>query len=294
MGALAWVMMGLALWHFTVWLPDHYLGRHRRRLPRRADRRLPVRLLDQRLLGSRPPRHRSGDGARGDSRGADRDGHRLLRGPPARARRAVGDPRADLAPRSPSSASGIRRGRHIRCFADGASSSIADPNPPVAPGPGADLRAVQDAPGDLAAPVPRLEIPEYDLAAALALRARARCQPRVRAGAGAARVRRPAGRARRSCEPARPTTRPSSPGSKWPSTRSAAGSSPAGESSSTATTTSTASARRRSWSARCARWARTSGGFCRGASTTATGCRRKPCGGSPDATASCCSRSTAR
>ncbi len=37
-------------------------------------------------------------------------------------------------------------------------------------GPGADLRAVQDAPGDLAAPVPRLEVPEYDLAAALALR----------------------------------------------------------------------------------------------------------------------------
>jgi hypothetical protein len=26
MGALAWVMMGLALWHFTVWLPDRYWG----------------------------------------------------------------------------------------------------------------------------------------------------------------------------------------------------------------------------------------------------------------------------
>jgi hypothetical protein len=25
-GALAWVMMGLALWHFTVWLPDHFWG----------------------------------------------------------------------------------------------------------------------------------------------------------------------------------------------------------------------------------------------------------------------------
>jgi ribose/xylose/arabinose/galactoside ABC-type transport system permease subunit len=23
---LAWVMMGLALWHFTIWLPDHYWG----------------------------------------------------------------------------------------------------------------------------------------------------------------------------------------------------------------------------------------------------------------------------
>jgi hypothetical protein len=26
MGMLAWVMMGLALWHFTIWLPDRYWG----------------------------------------------------------------------------------------------------------------------------------------------------------------------------------------------------------------------------------------------------------------------------
>jgi hypothetical protein len=26
MGALAWVMMGLALWHFTIWLPDRSWG----------------------------------------------------------------------------------------------------------------------------------------------------------------------------------------------------------------------------------------------------------------------------
>jgi hypothetical protein len=26
MGLLAWTMMGLALWHFTVWLPDRYWG----------------------------------------------------------------------------------------------------------------------------------------------------------------------------------------------------------------------------------------------------------------------------
>jgi uncharacterized membrane protein YeaQ/YmgE (transglycosylase-associated protein family) len=26
MGALAWVMMGLALWHFTIWLPDRFWG----------------------------------------------------------------------------------------------------------------------------------------------------------------------------------------------------------------------------------------------------------------------------
>ena len=26
MGALAWVMTGLALWHFTIWLPDRFWG----------------------------------------------------------------------------------------------------------------------------------------------------------------------------------------------------------------------------------------------------------------------------
>jgi hypothetical protein len=26
MGALVWIMVGLALWHGTVWLPDHFYG----------------------------------------------------------------------------------------------------------------------------------------------------------------------------------------------------------------------------------------------------------------------------
>lgn len=26
MGMLAWVIMGLALWHYTIWLPDHFWG----------------------------------------------------------------------------------------------------------------------------------------------------------------------------------------------------------------------------------------------------------------------------
>ena len=26
MGLLAWVCMGLALWHFTIWLPDRHWG----------------------------------------------------------------------------------------------------------------------------------------------------------------------------------------------------------------------------------------------------------------------------
>jgi hypothetical protein len=26
MGMLGWVIMGLAIWHFTIWLPDRYWG----------------------------------------------------------------------------------------------------------------------------------------------------------------------------------------------------------------------------------------------------------------------------
>jgi hypothetical protein len=26
MGLLAWIVMGLAIWHFTIWLPDRYWG----------------------------------------------------------------------------------------------------------------------------------------------------------------------------------------------------------------------------------------------------------------------------
>jgi hypothetical protein len=26
MGLLAWVMMGLALWHYTIWVPDRFWG----------------------------------------------------------------------------------------------------------------------------------------------------------------------------------------------------------------------------------------------------------------------------
>jgi hypothetical protein len=26
MSALVWIMMGIALWHFTVWVPDHFYG----------------------------------------------------------------------------------------------------------------------------------------------------------------------------------------------------------------------------------------------------------------------------
>ena len=38
MGALVWVMIGLAIWHFTIFVPGPLLGRDRRRVRRRADR----------------------------------------------------------------------------------------------------------------------------------------------------------------------------------------------------------------------------------------------------------------
>ena len=57
MGMLVWVMMGLAIWHFTVFLPGSLLGRHRRRAPGRRHRRGPDRADHQRLHDPRAPRH---------------------------------------------------------------------------------------------------------------------------------------------------------------------------------------------------------------------------------------------
>ena len=79
MGLLAWVMMGLALWHFTIWLPDRYWGRDRRRAHRRRPRRRRLRLHRQRAGHPRTPLHPPHDRPGGDPRRADRHGHRLLR-----------------------------------------------------------------------------------------------------------------------------------------------------------------------------------------------------------------------
>ena len=54
------------------------LGRDRRRVPRRADRRGPLRLHRQRLHRPRPGRHPRPPGPRGDPGHADRHRHRLL------------------------------------------------------------------------------------------------------------------------------------------------------------------------------------------------------------------------
>ncbi len=85
MALLAWCMMGLALWHFTIWLPDRFWGGI-------------VGALIGAVIGSAlfgwivhgfsvppPPRHHDRHRPRGDPRGADRVGARVVRGRPQRA-----------------------------------------------------------------------------------------------------------------------------------------------------------------------------------------------------------------
>ena len=55
MAMLVWAMMGIALWHFTIFIPDRFWGGIIGALPRRAVRRRPVRPRRQRL-------HRPGPG----------------------------------------------------------------------------------------------------------------------------------------------------------------------------------------------------------------------------------------
>ena len=57
MGALAWVMMGLALWHFTIWLPDRYWGGIVGAFVGALIGAFLFGFIDQRLLDPRPPRH---------------------------------------------------------------------------------------------------------------------------------------------------------------------------------------------------------------------------------------------
>ncbi len=61
MGMLGWVMMGLAIWHFTIFLPDRFWGGivgALRRLAGRRDRRRPDHLRRESLCAARSPAKR--------------------------------------------------------------------------------------------------------------------------------------------------------------------------------------------------------------------------------------------
>ena len=145
----------------------------------------------------------------------------------------------------------------IRCLR-ARGSSTAPPDRASAAGP---ARGSQ-APAAAGFRPPRLEIPPYELTAALALGASSGSATRSRRcwSAAASAIRPPRAR---SWPPTRSTRRPRFAGHRrGRRARSSRRSPAAAGSPCTATTTSTASARRRSWSARCARWAPTSTASC--------------------------------
>ena len=84
MGMLAWVMMGLAIWHFTIWLPDRFWGGIVGAFFGALLGAALFGLIIHGLHNPRPPRHDDRDRARGDPGGPDRDRAGLLRGRPPR------------------------------------------------------------------------------------------------------------------------------------------------------------------------------------------------------------------
>ena len=179
MGMLVWVMMGIAIWHFTIFLPDRFwggivgafvgalAGRGRRRPDRSTASRSPAARSPAR---TRPTSAR----ARGDPGGADRAGRRVPRGHAPRTRPS----RLALTPsaRAAGSVVGAAVPRVARCAAIRAAwPSVA---PACAAGAASRARSVRPASG------------------------RARCgassalSAHARAGARAPRARRPEARAR--------------------------------------------------------------------------------------------------
>ena len=61
MGALVWIMVGLAIWHFTVWLPDNFYGGIVGALLRGAARLVPVRVDHPPRLDPGAERHQPAD-----------------------------------------------------------------------------------------------------------------------------------------------------------------------------------------------------------------------------------------
>ena len=259
MSMLVWVMMGIAVWHFTVFVPDRFWGGIVGAFLAASIVRGAVRPARQRGQHPRSERHGHLPGADRDTRLGDRAGAlvlvRLTRRPPARHRPRPDARRLALSWLAPAPV-GARSGPH----------SV---RPSSQDGP--------DAPPSRA----RWACDPYDVTAA----------ERLAAGLG---VSQPVGAilARRgfaSVEEARrflaaderhdPLTLPGVPAACELDRRAPARAARASRSS--ATTTSTASAPPRSWSAPCARSAATRSGSCPAASTRATASRRPPSSASP-------------
>ena len=88
MGMLAWVMMGLALWHFTIFLPDRFWGGIVGAFCGALIGSIVFGLIVNGFTVPGESRHASADRPGGDPRRADRHGGRLVRGHPPRGRRA--------------------------------------------------------------------------------------------------------------------------------------------------------------------------------------------------------------
>ncbi len=162
------------------------LGRDRRGVRRRVDWRGAVGIRDQRLRDSGSARDRHRDRAGGDSRRFDRNRDRLLRGDSPRARRrraadrlglatslvrglsAHGATRPSRRPRDPSGTT-----RTLPSMPEAALIAQASTRPPRAATPPPPAAALQAVPSPAhpagGTPASRLEIPSYDLGAALVL-----------------------------------------------------------------------------------------------------------------------------
>ena len=243
MGLLGWVMMGLAIWHFTIFLPDRFWGGIVGAFVGSLVGAIVVGLLIYSIKVSslKIPGENATDVV-----------DRALRGPGAligmalvylegmrRERQAPAPPGTLTKPAQPRARSVLRRLSRSR---------------------GRDARRR------------RFEIAPCPPAAGRSAAPRARRQRRARAGARAPRARRARRGARAFLDADEEHPPSASPVSTRPSSRSSRTCRrAAADHRSTATTTSTASARRRSSCARCARWAPTSTPTCPTAPATATG-----------------------
>ena len=224
MAMLGWVMMGLAIWHYTIFMPDRFWGG--------IVGAFLGSLFGAAIVGLD---HQHGQVLRIARAGRKGDDHRRrpVRRPGRRARDRPGVPRGH-APRTRRPAGRSRAHladvpRHRLCRGGPPWCAVSVPARPYA-------RSLDEW---------RLEIPACPPQAVAALRRELGGQRRARAGARPPRARRAARGRGPSWTPASSTTRACSRASGRPWRASRVTSTSAGASPCTATTTSTGSARRR-------------------------------------------------